>query len=82
MNLIKSKSSLIALFFNVQLAHIINPWVLTVDYENETITVEKRNWYFSLVICSVRRHFDHEPEVSLRSEFGEHGESHRTLRRV
>ena len=46
MNLIKSKSSLIALFFNGQLAHIINPWVLTVDYENETITVEKRNWYF------------------------------------
>lgn len=46
MNLIKSKSSLIALFFNGQLAHIINPWVLSVDYENETITVEKRNWYF------------------------------------
>ena len=43
---IKSKSSIIALFFNGQLAHIINPWVLTVDYENETITVEKRNWYF------------------------------------
>ncbi|MEL1248151.1 hypothetical protein [Flavobacterium helocola] len=46
MNLIKSKSSIIALFFNGQLAHIINPWVLSVDYENETITVEKRNWYF------------------------------------
>ena len=46
MNLIKSKSSAIALFFNGQLAHIINPWNLTVDYENEIITVEKRNWYF------------------------------------
>jgi hypothetical protein len=46
MNFIKSKSSIIALFFNGQLAHIVNPWVLTVDYENETITVEKRNWYF------------------------------------
>lgn len=46
MNLIKSKSSISALFFNGQLAHIINPWILTVDYENETITVEKRNWYF------------------------------------
>ena len=46
MNLIKSKSSISALFFNGQIAHIINPWILTVDYENETITVEKRNWYF------------------------------------
>ena len=46
MNLIKSKSSISALFFNGQIAHIINPWILIVDYENETITVEKRNWYF------------------------------------
>ena len=46
MNLIKAKSSISALFFNGQIAHIINPWILTVDYENETITVEKRNWYF------------------------------------
>ena len=46
MKLIKSKSSISALFFNGQIAHIINPWILIVDYENETITVEKRNWYF------------------------------------
>ncbi|MFK7048851.1 hypothetical protein V3Q77_03020 [Flavobacterium davisii] len=46
MNLLKSKSSTIALFFNGQLAHIINPWFIIIDFENEIITIEKRNWFY------------------------------------
>lgn len=46
MNSFKTKSSLLALFLNGYLAHIINPWILIIDFDNETITVEKRNWYF------------------------------------
>ena len=42
----KSKSSYTALFLNGYLAHIINPWIMVIDFENEIITVEKRNWYF------------------------------------
>jgi hypothetical protein len=42
----KTKSSILALFFNGEIGHIINPWVLILNFENETITVEKRNWYF------------------------------------
>jgi hypothetical protein len=46
MDLIKSKSSYTALFLNGYLAHIINPWIMVIDFDNEIITVEKRNWYF------------------------------------
>jgi len=46
MNFIKTKSSFLALFLNGYLAHIINPWILIIDFDNEIITVEKRNWYF------------------------------------
>jgi hypothetical protein len=42
----KTKSSWFSLFMNGKIEHIINPWVLTVNFENETITVEKRNWFF------------------------------------
>lgn len=46
MTLVKSKSSIVALFLNGYLPHIINPWIIIIDFENEIITVEKRNWYF------------------------------------
>lgn len=42
----KTKSSFLALLFNGEIRHIINPWVLILNFENETISVEKRNWYF------------------------------------
>lgn len=46
MNIIKTKSSLKILFFNGKIEHIINPWVLIVDLDKETIMISKRNWYF------------------------------------
>ncbi|MFD0976559.1 hypothetical protein [Salinimicrobium gaetbulicola] len=42
----KTRSSFLALLFNGKIAHIINPWVLRLNFNDETITVEKRNWYF------------------------------------
>lgn len=42
----RTKSSILALLFNGKIAHIINPWVLILNFEEETISVEKRNWYF------------------------------------
>lgn len=43
---ISAKSSFWALFFNFKIEHIINPWIIIVDLLDETITIEKRNWYF------------------------------------
>ena len=40
------KSSWFILFINGKIEHIINPWMMTVNLEDETITVEKRNWFF------------------------------------
>jgi hypothetical protein len=40
-----TQSSLIALFANLKIEHILNPWKIIVDIEQENITVEKRNWF-------------------------------------
>ena len=42
----KAKSSLINMFLNGKLEDLYCPWVLIVNFENETITVEKRTWFF------------------------------------
>jgi hypothetical protein len=34
------------LFFNGKIEHFINPWNLVLDFKEETLTIEKRNWYF------------------------------------
>lgn len=41
----KLKSSSIALFMNFQVEHILNPWILKLDLNEQSLTVEKRNWY-------------------------------------
>jgi hypothetical protein len=46
MKILKSKSSIFTLFINLKLEHVINPWRLIVDYNQQTITISKRNWYF------------------------------------
>lgn len=43
---ISTKSSFWALFFNFKIEHIVNPWIIIVDLSDETITIEKRNWYY------------------------------------
>ena len=43
---VKAKSSFIALFINFKIEHLINPWIIEVDFDDETITIGKRNWYF------------------------------------
>lgn len=43
--MLRIKSSVTALFMNFQVEHIFNPWVLILDLEEQTISVEKRNWY-------------------------------------
>lgn len=42
----QTKSSFLALLFNGKITHFINPWILCFNFEDETIMVEKRNWYF------------------------------------
>ncbi len=34
-----------SLVFNGKPEHIVNPWVITVDTDSESITVRKRNWH-------------------------------------
>lgn len=40
-----AKSSIIALLLNGQIQHLLTPWKISVDLNNQTITVTKRNWY-------------------------------------
>lgn len=42
---IKASSSFIALVLNGRFLDILCPWEITVDLDEEIITVEKRNWY-------------------------------------
>ena len=41
----EATSSPDALVFNGKAAHIVNPWTIIVDTDEETITVKKRNWH-------------------------------------
>jgi hypothetical protein len=43
--ILSTKSSVLALFMNFKIDHILNPWVIEVNFEEETITIEKRNWH-------------------------------------
>ena len=38
-----TSSSTNALIMNGKAAHVVNPWHITIDLENETITIRKRN---------------------------------------
>ena len=40
-----SKSSILFLFLNGKIEDILAPWYICVDFQLETITVKKRNWY-------------------------------------
>lgn len=42
----KLKSTFLALFFNGDINHIINPWVLELNLEEQTLTLSKRNWFY------------------------------------
>lgn len=39
----ETSSSITSLIFNGKIAHIINPWHIIVDVNQETITIRKRN---------------------------------------
>jgi len=41
----EAQSSAIALVMNGKPAHILNPWHIIVETDEETITITKRNWY-------------------------------------
>ena len=34
-----------ALIFNGKGKHVVNPWHITIDTDEETITIRKRNWH-------------------------------------
>lgn len=38
-------SSWISLFINLKIEYILTPWRITVDFQEETVTVSQRNWY-------------------------------------
>lgn len=40
-----TKSSIINLIFNGRILDILSPWELTIDFSNNLIVSEKRNWY-------------------------------------
>ena len=40
-----SGSSIFYLFLNGKLEDILTPWKISVNFQQETITVTKRNWY-------------------------------------
>ncbi len=40
-----SKSSILFLFLNGKIEDVLAPWKICVDFELETITIKKRNWY-------------------------------------
>lgn len=42
---IRSKSSRAFLFLNGKIEDILSPWHICVDFQLETITIKKRNWY-------------------------------------
>jgi len=42
----KTKSKFWTLLLNGKIEDLISPWFLIVDLEKETITVEKRNWFY------------------------------------
>ena len=44
--ILSTKSSVLALFMNFEIEHIVNPWMIKVNFDDETIIIEKRNWYF------------------------------------
>jgi hypothetical protein len=41
----EASSSIIALIFNGKIPHILNPWKIIIDTNDEYIIVRKRNWY-------------------------------------
>lgn len=43
--IVKSKSKFLSLLFTGYFAHFLNPWELIVDFYEETITVQKRNYF-------------------------------------
>jgi hypothetical protein len=45
LNKITSASSVFYLFINGKLEDILTPWNLSLDFQQETITIIKRNWY-------------------------------------
>jgi len=42
-NLIHSRSTIASLIFNGKMFHLLNPWHIEVDSNQETITIRKRN---------------------------------------
>jgi len=42
---IHSKSTFLSLLFTGRISNFLTPWHVIVDFDNETITVKKRNWY-------------------------------------
>lgn len=43
--LYKYKSSIFILFINGKLEDILTPWKIIINFQTETITIKKRNWY-------------------------------------
>lgn len=41
----KFSSSFLSLFFNFKIEHILFPWCLILNLNDNTITLKKRNWY-------------------------------------
>lgn len=44
-NIYKASSSILFLFLNGKLEDILSPWKIIIDFNLETITIKKRNWY-------------------------------------
>lgn len=43
---IKTKSNLLTLIINGEIINVLSPWHIEVDFEQEIITISKRNLYF------------------------------------
>jgi len=41
-----AKSNIFTLIVNGEIKHILSPWKIEVDLQQEIITITKRNWYF------------------------------------
>lgn len=44
-NIFKSSSSILFLFLNGKLEDVLTPYRIIIDFEQQTITVKKRNWH-------------------------------------
>lgn len=41
-----TKSNIFTLIINGEIKHILSPWKIEVDLQQEIITITKRNWYY------------------------------------